>query len=489
MGLRVWIWLLSLSVLWGGSFFFAKVAIGELGPLTVVFARVALAALALDIVLIAARTNPFRRDAPWPAYFAMGLLNNVLPFSLIFWGQTHIASGLASILNATTPLFTLLVAHFLTQDEKIDPAKVAALLAGFAGVAVLIGPEMLVDGASVWGELACLGAALSYAFAGVYGRRFKILKIAPIEAAAGQVTASTVLILPIMLAVEQPWTLPASPSLAGLGSIGWPGAAVDGAGLHPVFPHPGRRRRHHPAARHLPDTGHRRPAGRGRPGRAAGAAALRRNGPDWRRPRRHRRPHRTPATPREIAVWLHNCASGGGLLGCPRTRQSSRKSFPMAKSTATLTDNETGKSYEMPIIHGTIGPRLVDIRKFYGDSGMFTYDPGFTSTGSCASKITYIDGDEGVLLYRGYNIAELAEQSDFMECCYLLMKGELPNKAQKEKFVRDITNCTRWFTSSSASSIAASGATPIRWRCAAAWSARSRPSITTRSTSTIRTSA
>src|SRR6267142_1626308 len=114
----------------------------------------------------------------------------------------------------------------------------------------------------------------------------------------------------------------------------------------------------------------------------------------------------------------------------------------MAKSTATLTDNETGKSYEMPIIHGTIGPRLVDVRKFYGESGMFTYDPGFTSTGSCASKITYIDGDEGVLLYRGYNIAELAEQSDFMECSYLLMKGELPNKAQKEKFVKDITNHT-----------------------------------------------
>ena len=111
----------------------------------------------------------------------------------------------------------------------------------------------------------------------------------------------------------------------------------------------------------------------------------------------------------------------------------------MAKSTATLTDNETGKTYEMPIIHGTIGPRLVDVRKFYGDSGMFTYDPGFTSTGSCGSKITYIDGDEGLLLHRGYNIAELAEQSDHMEVCYLLMKGELPTKAQKEKFTRDIT--------------------------------------------------
>jgi citrate synthase len=111
----------------------------------------------------------------------------------------------------------------------------------------------------------------------------------------------------------------------------------------------------------------------------------------------------------------------------------------MAKSTATLTDNETGKSYEFPIIHGTLGPRLVDIRKLYSQSDMFTYDPGFTSTGSCGSTITYIDGDEGVLLYRGYNIAELAEMSDFMEVCYLLMKGDLPNKAQKEKFTRDIT--------------------------------------------------
>jgi drug/metabolite transporter (DMT)-like permease len=212
MALRVWIWLLSLSVLWGGSFFFAKVAIGELGPFTVVFARVGLAALALDVLLVATGTNPFRRAAPWATYFCMGLLNNVLPFSLIFWGQTHIASGLASILNATTPLFTLLVAHALTRDEKIDAAKVAALLAGFAGVAVLIGPEMLVEGTSLWGEVACLGAALSYAFAGVYGRRFKAMKIAPIEAAAGQVTASTVLILPIMLAADQPWTLPGLPS-------------------------------------------------------------------------------------------------------------------------------------------------------------------------------------------------------------------------------------------------------------------------------------
>jgi drug/metabolite transporter (DMT)-like permease len=207
MSVRVWIWLLSLSVLWGGSFFFAKVAIGELGPFTVVFARVALAALALALIA------PPRRDAPWAAFFAMGLLNNVVPFSLIFWGQTEIASGLASILNATTPLFTLLVAHIFTTDEQIDGIKVTALLAGLAGVVVLVGPNLLMQGTGFWGQMACLGAALSYAFAGVYGRRFRTLGIAPVEAAGGQVTASTVLILPIMLLVDRPWLLPVPPSL------------------------------------------------------------------------------------------------------------------------------------------------------------------------------------------------------------------------------------------------------------------------------------
>ena len=143
----------------------------------------------------------------------MGFLNNALPFSLIFWGQTEIAVGLASIINATTPLFTLVVAHFLTPDEKIDRTKIAALLIGLLGVVVLIGPDALIGGSALWAQMACLGAALSYAFAGVYGRRFRRMGIAPAEAAAGQVTASAVLILPIMLVVEQPWTLSAPPSL------------------------------------------------------------------------------------------------------------------------------------------------------------------------------------------------------------------------------------------------------------------------------------
>jgi citrate synthase len=109
------------------------------------------------------------------------------------------------------------------------------------------------------------------------------------------------------------------------------------------------------------------------------------------------------------------------------------------RETMTITDNSTGKSIEMPLLSGTVGPKVVDIRKLYSDLGVFTFDPGYTATGSCESKITYIDGDEGILLYRGYPIEELAEHSDFMEVSYLLLFGELPTAAEKVKFERDVT--------------------------------------------------
>ena len=108
-------------------------------------------------------------------------------------------------------------------------------------------------------------------------------------------------------------------------------------------------------------------------------------------------------------------------------------------STVTLIDNQSGKKYDMPVLSGAVGPQVIDVRKLYGDTGFFTYDPGYTSTGACKSKITYIDGDAGVLLHRGYPIEELAEHSDFMEVAYLILKGELPNAADKKKFERDIT--------------------------------------------------
>lgn len=195
-----WIMLVVLSVLWGGSFFFVEVLITTWSPLTVVTLRVGLAALVLWAVVIATGCPvPSDRHA-WLAFLGMGLLNNVIPFSLIAWGQTEIASGLAAILNATTPLFTVVVAGILLKDEQATPLKVAGVLIGFAGVAVMVGPAALAGlGGAVLAQCAVLTAALTYAFAGVFGRRFRDMGVDPVVTAAGQVTGSTVVLLPFLL--------------------------------------------------------------------------------------------------------------------------------------------------------------------------------------------------------------------------------------------------------------------------------------------------
>lgn len=209
MGAREWVLLLALSVLWGGSFFFVGVAVTELPTFSIVALRVGVAAMALLLFLRIAGIAIPAGGAAWRAFFAIGLLNNVVPFTLIVWGQSHIASGLASILNATTPLFTVLVAHWLTADEKLSGARLAGIATGFAGVAVMIGPTALEDvGADLLAELACLGAALSYAFAGVYGRRFRRLGFAPMQTAFGQVAASSAVLVPVAVLADQPWALP-----------------------------------------------------------------------------------------------------------------------------------------------------------------------------------------------------------------------------------------------------------------------------------------
>jgi drug/metabolite transporter (DMT)-like permease len=204
-----WAMLLALSVLWGGSFFFVGVAVGELPPLTIVLLRVGLAAAGLWLIaFVLGKKMPAGRNL-WPMFFAMGLLNNLIPFSLIVWGQSHIASGLASILNATTPLFTVIVAHFLTSDERMTGSRLFGVLAGLAGVIVMIGPGFLAGvGTSVLAQIAVLGAALSYAFAGIFGRRFSRMGVPPLLTATGQVTASTALLAPTVLIIDQPWTLP-----------------------------------------------------------------------------------------------------------------------------------------------------------------------------------------------------------------------------------------------------------------------------------------
>jgi citrate synthase len=119
--------------------------------------------------------------------------------------------------------------------------------------------------------------------------------------------------------------------------------------------------------------------------------------------------------------------------------KSGAKTEPQSKDKVTVTDHRSGKSFDLPVLDGTLGPSVIDVRKLYTDHGFFTYDPGFGSTGSCQSKITYIDGENGVLLYRGYPIEELAERSDFMEVCYLLLHGDLPNAKQKHDFEHNIT--------------------------------------------------
>ena len=208
MGGVGWAMLLALAALWGGSFFFNGVAVRELPSFTLVWLRVAVAAAALlSAVRLLGQRMPGQAGV-WAAFFGMGLLNNVLPFALIVWGQHRIASGLASILNAATPLFTVLVAHVCTADERLTWLKVAGVAIGFAGVAVLVGADALGgSGVEILAQLACLVAALSYALAGIFGRRFRRTGVVPLATAAGQVSASTLMLLPIMLLVDHPWDL------------------------------------------------------------------------------------------------------------------------------------------------------------------------------------------------------------------------------------------------------------------------------------------
>jgi drug/metabolite transporter (DMT)-like permease len=184
------------------------VALVELPPLTVVLGRVGLAALVLLVVIYGTGRRMPGGLRLWGAFLVMGAINNFVPFSLIFWGQTEIASGLAAILNATTPLFTVVLAHFLTRDEKMTAGRLVGVLAGLAGVGVMIGPAALEGlGLHLVAQMAVLGAALSYAFAGIYGRRFK--GVPPLVTAAGQLTATTLMMAPLALTLDRTWELPA----------------------------------------------------------------------------------------------------------------------------------------------------------------------------------------------------------------------------------------------------------------------------------------
>ena len=210
MGASEWATLIILSILWGGSFFFIDVAVESVRPFTLVFLRVALAAAALLAWLHWRGQRLALARSALVAFLVMGLANNVIPFSLFAWGQTRIGGGLASILNATTPIWGVVVAHVFTADEKLTPLKLVGVLAGFAGVAAMIGADLLQEiGGSLLAQLACVAAALCYALAGVYGRRFRRLGISPTEVSAGQLAASALILAPVVLMAEPPWQVAA----------------------------------------------------------------------------------------------------------------------------------------------------------------------------------------------------------------------------------------------------------------------------------------
>ncbi len=202
-----WLRLITLSLLWGGTFFFAEIALAGIPPLTLAWLRVLLAALALLSFLAAAGRLGGIARWPWHDLLGMGLLNNALPFSLIFWGQSAIAGGLASILNATAPFWSVILAVWVLRQERLTAARASGLALGFAGVVVLIGPAALVGlGDGLWHQAAVLAAAFSYALAGFWGRRLTGLSAE--QAACGQLLSSSLLLAPLALLVDRPWTLP-----------------------------------------------------------------------------------------------------------------------------------------------------------------------------------------------------------------------------------------------------------------------------------------
>ena len=211
-----WLLLLALSLLWGCSFLFGRIAVAEIPPVTLVLARVGIAALALHLVLRIAGIRFAPDGARWRDYAVMGLLNNLVPFGLIFFGQLEIGAGLAAVINGMTPFWSALIAR-AAGAERLPLRKAIGVLLGFTGLAVTVGPAAL-DGldAPLIAQLAVVGATISYGAASVFGRRFA--GQTPLVTATGQLSASTLLILPLSLIVDTPWRLPV-PGPEALGAV------------------------------------------------------------------------------------------------------------------------------------------------------------------------------------------------------------------------------------------------------------------------------
>jgi drug/metabolite transporter (DMT)-like permease len=224
MGVVEWLLLLVLAFVWGSAFFFGKLALREVGPLTLVASRLAVAALALNLILLATGQRLPASPAIWRRLAVMGTIGVLVPFTMIFWAQQYINSGLAGILNATVPVWSVILAHYASSD-RLTPLRSVGAFAGLAGVAVMLGLEALHGAAAnVIPQLAVLVGAMLYAISGFYGRRLR--DVPPLAASAGMVTFCALVALPLAAFVEQPWLRELAD---GSRSAGWPGAQTIGA--------------------------------------------------------------------------------------------------------------------------------------------------------------------------------------------------------------------------------------------------------------------
>jgi drug/metabolite transporter (DMT)-like permease len=198
-----------LSILWGGAFFLIEVGLRSYSPFMLVFMRLALAVPPMWIVMrLSGNLLPSDLKS-WRLLMVVGLLNCALPFMLFFWGQQYLDSGYASILNATTPLWGVVTAHFMTQDEKATPARIIGVLVGMAGIIIMVGPDA-VKGLSnnLLAQIACILSTLFYSFAAIYGRRLSQTAMTPMVVATGQTMMAALFMLPVILIMEQPWHMP-----------------------------------------------------------------------------------------------------------------------------------------------------------------------------------------------------------------------------------------------------------------------------------------
>jgi drug/metabolite transporter (DMT)-like permease len=218
MKMRNFLWLLLLASLWGPSFLFIKVAVTEIPPFTMVLGRVGLGALLLYLVLRLQGRHLPAFGPLWKHVAVIAFFHNAVPFVLFGWGEQYIDSALASILNGTTPLFTIILAHFFVEDDRLSPTKVAGVLLGFGGLLLLIAPSLLSGiQATTWGLVAITVASASYGVAIVYTRNH-MRGLPPLVAPTAQLFVATLYLLPVSLLVDRPYTLPL-PSWPALGSL------------------------------------------------------------------------------------------------------------------------------------------------------------------------------------------------------------------------------------------------------------------------------